>query len=613
MCGIAGYFGHRMLDSDSIQKIFDSIQKRGPDSRGSQFFTSELKKSSSITPNALIHTRLAIRDLSSAGAQPMSSVDGSVWITYNGEVYDWEKYAQELSDSGHPLKSRSDTEFILNGYLCWGIDSLLEKLRGMFAFAIFDSRKKLVYLARDRLGLKPLFYYNQSGNLAFGSLLKSVTPYLQHQEKEISKDAIDAFLAHRYIPSPLTIIKSVKKLPAAHYAKYNLRTSALAIHEYWKPSRINSQNSSFNETLIKSIKLRLVSDRPVGLFLSGGIDSATIGSVLAKTGHKDISSYTAAFPNTTFDESSVASKISRELGIENTTIPIHDVSIETLDEIISDLDEPFSDPSAIPLWLLSKETSQHVKVILGGDGGDELFAGYKRYKKHLKTSWRNQIVIPLNAPLKENPFFSKFSRILDEFKMPWIEAYSLRFSGLTPSQRSWLQPELGPAPHTYWRLPIKDHTNTIETLLEVDRLNYLPEYILKKSDLCTASHGLEARLPFLDHILFNETQNLENKTRFSSPPKMLALNGSCDVCNRMDLFNAKKKGFNPPLNNLLGYKNFDHINRAINQLPNLTNDQINKKNLSGLLNEAQKRKLPNGELLWQLYSLSTSLYNLHND
>ncbi|HYM47376.1 MAG TPA: asparagine synthetase B, partial [Burkholderiaceae bacterium] len=272
MCGIAGFIGQRWVAEPTWQQMLDALAPRGPDARRAQIWNAQFVAAEGKAQAALLHTRLSIRDLRTVAHQPMASAAGDVWISFNGEVYGWEREAQELRRRGYTFNTTSDTEFILHGYTEWGLD-VLPKLRGKFALAILDLRSRKLYLIRDRLGIKPLVYFHRPGELAFGSTVRAVLPYLAAEERRVSPEAIDAYLAHRYIPAPRTIFENLRRLPPAHYAAFDIARGTLEVTRYWQPQ---SGPGDFAATLIESVELRTVSDRPIGLFLSGGIDSTTI-------------------------------------------------------------------------------------------------------------------------------------------------------------------------------------------------------------------------------------------------------------------------------------------------------------------------------------------------
>jgi asparagine synthase (glutamine-hydrolysing) len=539
MCGIAGFFGKRGVAPPQRAAMLAALASRGPDARHEVAWRDGFSRTEQDATAALLHTRLSIRDLRVVADQPMLNETGDVWLIYNGEVYGFEADAEELTKRGYVFKTTSDTEFILNAYLAWGLDGCLARLRGMFALAILDLRARRLHLVRDRLGIKPLVYWQRHGELVFGSTVRAVLPYLKPEERQLSATGIDAYLAHRYVPAPHTVFENIRRLPHGHYATFDLANGTHMLTPYWHPHADNAVD--FATTLVESVKLRTVSDRPVGLFLSGGVDSTAVASVLAQTGHRDITAYTAAFPGTEYDESAQAARVAQRLGLKHEILPIESHLGDDFERIVAGLDEPFADPSSFPLWYIARAAAAHVKVVLGGDGGDELFAGYKRYDKHLRSTWRRGLRLPLPAMASH----TKSAKLLDELRLDWLSAYALRFSGMPPALRRWLQPGFAPAP-VYWdRIPA-DTTEPLRALLETDMHNYLPEYILRKGDLCTMAHGLELRVPLLDHRLYQSVLALSDEKRFTRPRK-LALGTVCEPCREFKLFDAAKRGFNPPV------------------------------------------------------------------
>lgn len=516
------------------------LRRRGPDAEHVRFWDASLAPAESVpAPNALLHTRLSIIDPRPEADQPMGNAAGDVWISYNGEVYDWADDAQALKAAGASFRTRSDTEFILHAYERWGIDGVA-RLRGMFAFAILDLRRRALYVVRDRLGLKPVVYAHRDDGFAFASTTRALLPWLPPEARSLSAEAIDAYLAHRTVPAPRTIFASIARLPPAHWLRYDLATGALELREYWKPE---PSGEPWLPTLDAAIRMRTVADRPLGLFLSSGVDSSAIACRLAAMGFNRLQSFTAAFPGTPYDESALARAAADRLGFPNLAVTIPEGIAADFERLVADLDEPFADPSSVPTWYLARETTRHVKVVLGGDGGDELFGGYKRYAKHLRTRWRRGLVLPsLRAPAGTGG--GSWQRLAEEVRLDWRSAYALRFSGFTPGERAFLAPDTAPRAH-YWRMPPASRAD-LPALLEIDRLNYLPDYILRKADLCTMAHGLEMRAPFLDHRFVGAVAALAPRERFTSPPRRL-LAPAMAALGDLDPFARKKRGFNPPL------------------------------------------------------------------
>ncbi|HVJ10829.1 MAG TPA: asparagine synthetase B, partial [Burkholderiales bacterium] len=279
MCGIGGFFAQRVVGPPIVGAMQAALSPRGPDAQHAQLWGQ----------NGLLHARLSIIDPRPVSDQPMANDRGDVWIVYNGEVYDWQADAAVLGE----FRTRSDTEFILRGYEAWGIDGLLERLRGMFAFGILDIAKGKAYLARDRMGEKPLVYCLAGGELAFGSTVRSVLPFLPREKRGLSAEGIDAYLAHRYIPAPRTVFEHVQRLENGHYLEFDLHTRALRKHRYWTPA---AESGPWLEALDESVRMRTIADRPLGLFLSSGVDSSVIASRLAHQKLTSYRSFTASFP-----------------------------------------------------------------------------------------------------------------------------------------------------------------------------------------------------------------------------------------------------------------------------------------------------------------------------
>ncbi len=606
MCGIAGFVGKRSVTPAARNDMLAALASRGPDARHATAWGNGYIRTEQDATAALLHARLSIRDLRTVADQPMANETGDVWLSYNGEVYGWEADAEELKKRGYVFKTTSDTEFILNAYQAWGLEGCIAKLRGMFAFAILDLRTRELHLVRDRLGIKPLVYWHCGQELVFGSTVRALLPYLKPAERRLSPAAIDAYLTHRYVPAPRTIFDGIQRLPHGHTARFDLNIGALAITPYWQPQADSTLD--FAATLVESVKLRTVSDRPVGLFLSGGVDSTTVASVLAQSGHRDITAYTAAFPGTEYDESAQAARVAQRLGLKHEILPIESHIGDDFERIVADLDEPFADPSSFPLWYIARAASERVKVVLGGDGGDELFAGYKRYDKHLRSAWRRGLRLPLPAMASH----AKSAKILDELRLDWLSAYALRFSGIPPALRRFLQPALASVPAVYWDRMPTDTTEPLRALLETDMHNYLPEYILRKGDLCTMAHGLELRVPLLDHRLYQSVLALSDEKRFTQPRK-LTLGLACEPCRELKLFDAPKHGFNPPVARWLRHELRERLADLGARLAQSTQNQLDGARVQQFVDDFLADTNARAEQALQLLILDTSLTQLLHD
>jgi len=611
MCGIAGIFHQHALSSNRLEAAREELRTRGPDGSGLRYFSYQQERwtPSELGTAALLQTRLSIRDLSDAGAQPMQNEDGSVWIVYNGEIYGWEQEAEEWRRRGHRFAGHSDTEFILHGYEEWG-EAVLDHLRGMFAIAIFDLRREQLLLARDRLGEKPLFYRPGKKNFSFASSARALAA-LQGPEEPLRFNplAIDAFLAHRYIPAPLSIFEGIYKLPPAHRLIVKLHRGEIAVgkpEEYWQlvPEK-NDSAKIFHE----AVEQRLVSDRPLGIFLSGGIDSQAIAAAVAQSEQQRFTAFTATFPNDPrFDESTAAAEIAHRLGLRHRALPIT-MNSNDAPHIIATLDEPFADPSVIPTWYLCQAAVQEIVVALAGDGGDELFAGYKRYAVHQRAARLLPRFSKKKSPWTSSDLCLKTSRrgrwqrLLLSYQLGWEEAYALRFSALDPLTRAFLQPDIVVQSH-YWRLPAPSLAPR-DWMLECDRLNYLPEYILRKSDLCGMAHSLELRSPMVDHRFVAAVHGMNERERFTHPPKKFLQN---QIGPRA--ITGPKRGFNPPLHDWLQQPTLATLCHNLpKELEQLTNGQLAANRLAVLMGETEKNSSLD-EIKWMLLVLLLSLKQL---
>ncbi len=616
MCGIAGFFSQSAVPPATYNRMLDALRQRGPDAQHITGWNADFAlNTGEAAPhyNAMLHARLAIIDPRPVADQPMINDDGSVWICYNGEVYDWAGMAEELKAGGANFRTHCDTEFILHAYEAWGLD-MLPRLRGMFAIVILDLRIKKLFVIRDRMGLKPLLYANLDGDFAYGSTVRSLLPFLPAEKREFDGEALDAYLTHRYIPAPMTVMKSIRRLENAHYLSFDLTSRKLEHVCYWQPQPTkDASQEDWQTTLDAAVSMRTVADRPLGLFLSSGIDSSLVASRLAATGHSGLQTFTAKFSRPDMDESPLAAEIAAKLGFPNRVIPIGDKIRDDIDRIVADLDEPFADPSCIPTWYLSRETTEHVKVVLGGDGGDELFAGYKRIHKHLGKAWRRSIGLGNKMPRSVNTsalLGRGLSKIRDEINLEWSASYSLRFSGMTPSQRVALQPDRRPERAIYWRMPAAaDKLTPMQHLLEIDRLNYLPEYILRKGDLCTMAHGLELRAPLLDHHWVNAVSGLPDTKRFTKPPKAM-LRKAMPELEPLQLFERKKRGFNPPLDAWLQDDLRERLEGLGARLSNLTQGQLAAGPVDAMVGLYHGGAKHLAEQVMQLLLLEISLHQL---
>jgi len=581
MCGIAGIFNFKSSVSyPEIAGMLDSIRHRGPDDSGVALFKSgtricwsgpEASLPETSFDLALGHVRLSIIDVSSAGHQPMSTPENDIWITYNGEVFNYRELRNELEGLGYVFRSNTDTEVVLYAYKEFG-EACIERFRGFFAFCIYDSAGKKLFLARDRMGLKPLKYYWDGSSFIFASELKAILS-LKKVPRVADPRAIDQYLAYRYILPPFTGVKNIFKLPAGCSLTLALDdpSTGPVIRRYWLPSFKPKTELSYDaamgktiDLLEEAIRLRLVSDVPLGIFLSGGIDSSVIVALLRRHFGGEIRTFSVGFSEERFDERPYARMVAERYKTNHTEFLVELKPKEDLKRIVWHFDEPFGDPSAVPSFYLTREAATHVKTILNGDGGDELFAGYKRYFIHRRN--RAFDYLPgfvqgssrllserLPAGVDKKHGWGKVDRLLESISGDSINTYALRFSGLSHKIRSRLYRGPSSAPSTNgWPAEVMETlektgaSDLTERLMAVDQITSLPEDILMKSDMAGMAHGLESRSPFLDHVFVEWTNRLPISFKAGSTGKRI-LRDSMRGELPDEILDRKKAGFTPPL------------------------------------------------------------------
>lgn len=571
MCGIFGYFSSEgTIAGNQIIRALERSRHRGPDSAGVMLSAGE---SASYFPEHLIpqgewdsvlaHTRLSIIDLSDAAHQPMSNEDDSVWIVYNGEIYNFMEIREALISKGHTFKSRTDSEVIVHGYEEWGSD-IVDSLRGMFAFAIFDRRVNRLVLARDRLGVKPVKYYWNGKTVVFASELKAMMHMIPG---DLDYSSANTFLTLKYIPSPNTILKGVKKVLPGQVIEFDLGGQHFSSRTYWKPAfhpkvdlSFDGAKDQFRNILSESIRMRTISDVPVGVYLSGGMDSSAMVAFLKEGGMDSINTFTMKFNRKGYDESVYARSVADRFGTNHHEFEMPELTRDSLAEVIDSLDEPFGDPSYIPTYFLSAFTSRHVKVVLSGDGGDELMGGYKRY--HIHSRGRVLDLLPrldagfvkkLPPEINKKSFSGKIQRVAEQLSSGYWGSYFLRFSGLSDSfKRYVLKPEVYASIDALWidsflaNDSLRKIRDVIERLTWIDFHTYLPDYILTKTDLALMAHSVEGRNPFVDYRLVDFTNILPPEYKFKEGGKYI-LKGILKEYLPAEVIDRKKMGFSPPL------------------------------------------------------------------
>jgi asparagine synthase (glutamine-hydrolysing) len=567
VCGIAGWVGalerHGGGAPEAIlDRMTDALAHRGPDDRGVWLGDGV----------ALGHRRLSVIDIA-GGHQPMWSADGRLGIVYNGEIYNFLELREELERKGRRFTTRSDTEVLLAAYEEWG-EAVVTRLNGMFAFAIWDTARRRLFAARDRAGEKPFYYADAGGSFVFGSEIKALLPH-PAVSRELDRAALARYLAFEYIPAPASIFRAVRKLPAAHTLSLEPGT-APRIERYWMPRygrrrgapSLREACEMLRERLIVSLRGRLISDVPLGVFLSGGIDSSTIVALLAREiGHPRIKTFSIGFHEASFDESGYARQIAEHFGTEHhqeLLDPRRMVAV--LPDIIDRLDEPFADPSIVPTYLLSRFTRHHVTVAVGGDGGDELFAGYPTFTAHklarvydrLMPRFVHAIVRGLAARLFVSHRNMSFDFLLNAFlkgayQPAWMRHVSWT-GAFTPEmqQELWADPpslELedvyGSAARAMEEVEVKDD---LQRALQMYFKLYLQDDILTKVDRASMMNSLEVRAPFLDVPFMEAAHGLPARLKMRGLRGLkYVLKQTVKDCMPEEILARPKKGFGIPV------------------------------------------------------------------
>ncbi len=621
MCGISGFYNNTKLTFDfAIEKMNIAISHRGPDSTGVW-----QDKNSGIV---LGHQRLSILDLSSAGNQPMQSNSGRFVLTYNGEIYNHLEIRRQLAKINSKINWRgsSDTETLLEAIEFWGIEETLQKIKGMFAFGIWDKKKHILTLARDRMGEKPLYFGWQGKGInqvfLFGSELKALKAHPQF-EGEINRDAIALQLRHNYIPDPYSIYKDIYKLLPGHYLQLKedhlKKDIPLNLKSYWSSTKnaiYGNQNQltlsskdiqrDLEKQLQSSVNQQMISDVPLGAFLSGGIDSSTVVALMQSQSSYPIKTFTIGYTENDYNEAIYAKKIAKHLGTDHTELYVSPKKVmEIIPKLPNIYDEPFSDSSQIPTYLVSQLAKQHVKVALSGDGGDELFCGYNRYTRSEKI-WNIFRLIPLPlrktlasgiellSPQNWNDILkflttSKFYGKLGDKMYKGAKALSTRTSS-----------ELYYVLSSHWQNPTEIVLNSKEPptfltefkpelnglsnqqqMMALDLITYLPNDNLVKVDRAAMASSLETRVPFLDHKLIEYIWRIPHSLKLRNGQGKWILKKILNQYVPKNLTERPKMGFGIPLNSWLRGPLRDWAESLLNEKRLISEGYLNPKLIRG--------------------------------
>jgi asparagine synthase (glutamine-hydrolysing) len=640
MCGICGEINFKHgLKIEPIQRMCKVLAHRGPDDDGIVLIkpdkSFEMKQDDTLPLGengfqiALGHRRLSIIDLSKAGHQPMCNEDKTVWIVLNGEIYNFQDLRLELEKNGHLFKSKSDTETILHAYEQWGTECL-NYLRGMFAFAIWDSNLQRLFMARDRLGKKPLVFFSQNGHFSFASEIKALLQ-IPGVERKVNASALHHYLTYQYVPSQDTIFEGIKKLPPAHYLLYD-RLGNLKIERYWQLHFNSSHPNDTNEEELKdrirteleeSVKLRLISDVPLGAFLSGGVDSSLIVGIMAKLSGQPVKTFSIGFEEKEFDELSYARIVSDLFSTEHHEFIVKPNAIEILPKLVWHYNEPFADSSAIPTYYVANMTRDFVKVVLTGDAGDENFAGYPRYLRSKWVDYFTKIPGKLRKELLPHliRIFSSFhwrektlNRLADFIEslssdqgMNYVE--QIKIFNVKEKEDIYTDDflervaKINPLAFLLGKFEEARTEDLIEKLLYVDINSYLPEDLLVKMDIATMANSLEARVPFLDHKFMELVAGIPSQLKLKGTKTKFILKTAFKDLLPATILKRKKMGFGVPVTRWFRNELKSYVHEILLDRKTLSRGYFKREGIERLLSDHIGLRYDHSTRIWALLFL----------
>ncbi len=592
MCGI--YLTNIPYTEEDVKTKLDSISFRGPDYTG-------IEKINNLT---LGHLRLSIIDLDPRSNQPMTKED--LHIVFNGEIYNYKDVKKELIEIGYKFKTESDTEVLLNGYDAWGKE-ILQKINGMFAFSIYDTINKKVFSARDRLGVKPFYYFWKDGEF---EICSQIRPLLRN--KKINQEAISIFLDCMFIPSPYTIAENIFKLPPGNYMEIDLSKKQFLINEYWNLQNVKVKNISYqdakkelHELLKDAVKIRLQSDVPIGSFLSGGIDSALVSSIAANVSKKQINTFSIGFDNPKYDESKIAEEYSKIIKSNHTTtICSPEDFLNLIPKLAEVYDEPFGDSSALPSLLLNKVTKQYVTVALSGDGGDESFIGYTHFDSLVR-----------NEPIMKIPFFARKLLSNSLFLKPFgLNSHRVKNALNTKTKNDFIENIfsrkgflLKKRNQNYMKhyQGYKKWSNIfLQRAADLNIKFWLENDSNVKVDRASMAYSVEVRSPFLDYRIIEYARSLPMNYRYQKGKQKRILRDILKEYIPEETFNQPKRGFAVPIGEWMRKELKDEFLTALND--NFLNkvENLNVEKFKVLLNEHMENKDDHTANIWKVYVLS---------
>ena len=616
MCGIAGFVVRDgFLSEPESRAVLDGmcrvITHRGPDDQGMLIQGGV----------ALGMRRLSIIDLA-GGHQPLSGCNGANSIVFNGEIYNYRELQRELSARGHHFKTNSDTEAIVHAYEEYG-SGCVNHLRGMFAFAIWNERNRELFIARDRVGKKPLYYtLPQPGTLLFGSELKALQAHPDFRGV-INVEGLDAYLTFGYVPDPLTIFRDVHKLLPGHYLTY--KDGAIQVRQYWDFPYEEAQEPAkseeayleeLRELLDEAVRIRLVADVPLGAFLSGGVDSSAVVGLMARHTSQAVKTFSIGFHEDSYNELKYARIAAKHFGTDHHEFIVTPEICDIVDELVWHFDEPFADSSAIPTYMVSKMARDYVKVVLSGDGGDELFAGYTRYATavtpssidRLPRAFRQGVMQPLSRRL---PHGSWGRNYIHEIAFDPLDRYIEDISIFTRLKKASLytdefrqQLRADKAASQFREYAKRSRPGALDPLLYLDSKTYLPGDILTKVDRMSMASSLEARVPLLDHKLIEFVcSKIPAAMKMKGSTTKHILKRAVDDLVPHEILNRPKQGFGVPMKQWINHQLRDRVHATLTEPRAQQRGYVDSKYVNLLLDEHERGRRDHSAELWSLFML----------
>lgn len=601
-----------------IRKMCGVLAHRGPDDEG-VYLDPRVKI-------GLGHRRLSIIDLSPAGHQPMSNEDGTIWIVLNGEIYNFQELKDILQRKGHKFKSLTDTEVILHLYEDKGAQCL-DDLRGPFAFAIWDGRKKILFAARDRIGKKPLYYRYKDQTLIFGSEIKAI---LQDPDisGEVNKPAITDYLSYGYTPTPETMFKGIMKLPPAHFLIY--QNGNIKINKYWELDFSRKLKLSENEYCARAMglfeectKIRLISDVPLGAFLSGGIDSSAVVYMMSKLSSKPVKTFSIGFEEESYSELKYARIIAERFKTEHHEYIVKPDAIELLPKLVWHYNEPYADSSALPSYYVAKMTKQEVTVALNGDGGDECFGGYERFMAARCAELINKAPFPFKEniikliirkipeSLDFKDFKTRLKRFLAMSSKPYKERHYNWVTIFRDNEKKVLFSEefnnetTGRISFAYLDKAFNEcgSKDVVDLVMSTDIKTNLLDDLLVKMDIATMANSLEGRSPFLDHKMMEFCASMPSSLKVKGLRLKYIIKKSLSKALPKEILSRPKMGFGIPLDAWFRNELKDYSRDILMSEASVKRGYFKRESVKMILDEHAAGKSNNGARIWSLLNL----------